>query len=164
MTLVSSGIVTCILLYYGILFFQIELEMAKKYHFFVTNSSKYQVTDQRHLQRPVRESFPHVPQPNLLFTASFPLCRHLHGVPQLSAELRPPAHLLPQTHTPAARVSYLARADQHRSHEHSLPEPQNNNRIRLERLNDRGFKMYVRTEQLLLCYITSIRFSFEKCG
>jgi len=67
-----------------------------------------QAADKGHLQRSIRKPLPHVPQPHLLLTPTLTLCWHLHGLHQLPAQLRLPAHLFPPTHSSAARSPVLA--------------------------------------------------------
>ncbi|XP_059537801.1 5'-nucleotidase domain-containing protein 3 isoform X1 [Myotis daubentonii] len=74
---------------------------------------RMQRNEQKFLQRPLWKLVPHRPEPHLLPEAPVAVCRHLHGVPELPAELRRQPHVLPQEDSAAARASRLGERAPH---------------------------------------------------
>lgn len=83
----------------------------------------WQVSGKEHVQQSVRQPVPHVSQPNIFLSPPLTLCGHLHGLPQLPAQLWPAAHVLSATHTTSTRGITLDGAVQHMSHYQSPQEP-----------------------------------------
>lgn len=91
------------------------------YYLFLSCPFLLQTKNKEPLQPPVRQYLPHLSQPHLLLPPPVSLLRRLHGLHQLSAELRPLLHLLPPTHPSAARGAPVDGPALHWLHEDPLP-------------------------------------------